>query len=158
MPTPPRQQFYNRLNKIHRELRRSRTNYRTICPKQRAGYAIDQIEQIVERDIASHAAIFRAQKEVTALLADVAFSLENLSADDRARPSVPTKWDLAAFASSDITNLSHVWILLPPKDKDAIRRAADRLIKAVFRRAVQLLKPIVEKDANFTALIPNTAA
>lgn len=144
MPTPPRQQFYNRLNKLHRELRRSRTSYRTICPKQRAGFAIDQIEQIIERDISTHSAIFRAQKEETALLADVAFSLENLSADDRARPGVPTKWDLAAFASSDITNLSHVWILLPPKDKEGIRSAADRLIKPVFKRGAEMLRQIVE--------------
>ena len=85
MPTPPRQQFYNRLNKLHGELRRSRTNYRTICQKQRAGYAIDQIEQIIGWDISSNSAIFRAQKEVMALLTDVPFSSANLSDDKRPR-------------------------------------------------------------------------
>jgi hypothetical protein len=57
MPTLPRKRYYRRLNKLHRELRRTRTAYSTICPKQGAQYAINRIEQILERDTASHSAI-----------------------------------------------------------------------------------------------------
>ena len=77
MPTPPHQRFDNRLNKLHREHRRSWTDYSTICPKARARYAISKIDKILERDIATHTAIFRAQNELSDILAYVVFSLEN---------------------------------------------------------------------------------
>jgi len=143
MPTAPRQRFYNRLNKLHHELRRTRTDYSTICPKQRARNAINRIEQICERDMTSQSAILRARDEVTDTLTDVAFALENLSPADCARPGVPTKGDIVRYLASDVTNLVFVWIALPPKDKDAIRRAADRDIKPVFKRAIEMLTPII---------------
>ncbi len=143
MPTPPRQRFYNRLNKLYRDLRQTRTAYSTICPKQCARYAINQIEQICARDITSQSAIFRAQNEVIDTLTDVAFALENLSGADRDRPCVPTKGDIARYLTSDVTKLALVWIMLPPKDKDAIRRAVDLHIKPVFRRGPEMLRPII---------------
>ena len=148
MPTPPRQRFYNRLNKLHRDLRRTRMDYSIICPKQRARNAIDQIDQILERDIASKSAIFRAQNEVTDVLTDVAFALENLSPADWARAGVPTKGDIVRYLASDLSKLVFVWITLPPKDKDAIRRAVELYIKPVYRRGAEMLKPIVENTAD----------
>ena len=85
----------------------------------------------------------RAQNEVTDALTDVAFAMENLSSADRARAGMPTKGDIVRYLSSDLTNLAFVWIALPPKDKDAIRRAADLYIKPVFRRGAEMLKPII---------------
>jgi hypothetical protein len=143
MPSAPRQRFYNRLNKLHRDLRRTRTDYSTICPKQRARKAINQIEQICERDITSQSAIIRAQNEITDVLTDVAFALENLSHADRDRPGVPTKGDIFRYLASDVTKLAFVWIRLPPKDKDAIRRATERSIKPVLRRGAEMLRPII---------------
>ncbi len=143
MPTPPRQRFYNRLNKLHRDLRQTRTAYSAICPKQYARYAITQIEKICERDITSQSAIFRAQNEVTDALTDVAFALDNLSAADRNWPGGPTKGDIFRYLASDVTKLAFVWTMLPPKDKDAIRRASERYIKPVFRRGAEMLRPII---------------
>ena len=143
MPTSPRKRFYFRLNKLHRDLSQTRTAYSTICPKQCARYAINQIEQICRRDITSQSAIFRAQNEVTDALTDVAFALENLSDADRARAGVPTKGDIARYLTSDVTRLAFVWIMLPPKDKDAIRRAVDLNIKPVFRSGAEMLRPII---------------
>ena len=145
MPTPPRQRFYNRLNKLHRDLRQTGTDYSTICPTHHARYAINQIEQICARDITSHTAIFRAQNEVTDALTDVAFALENLSLADRDRPCVPTKGDIARYLTSDVTKLALVWIMLPPKIKDAIRRAADLYIKPVFKIGAEMLRPIISR-------------
>ena len=76
MPTPPQQRFYNRLNKLRRDLRQTRTDYSTICPKQSERYAVNKIEQICERDITSQSAILRPQNEVTDALTDVAFALK----------------------------------------------------------------------------------
>ena len=143
MPTPPRQRFYNRLNKLHRDLRQTRTDYSTICPKHHARYAINQIEQICNRDITSQSAIFRAQNEVTDALTDVAFAMENLSSADRARAGMPTKGDIVRYLSSDVTKLAFVWMMLPPKDKDAIRRAVDLNIKPIFKIGAEMLKPII---------------
>lgn len=143
MPTPPRRKFYNRLSKLHRELRRTHTDYSIICPKRRARHAINKIEEICNRDIASRTAIFRAQNEVTDLITDVAFALHNLSAADRDRPDIPTKGDLVQYLSSDVTKFAQVWIMLPPKDKDAIRRATERFIKPVFKRGAEMLEPLV---------------
>jgi hypothetical protein len=131
------------IHKLHRELRRTRTDYSTICPKQEARYAINRIEQILERDIASQSAIFRAQNELTDLLTDVAFALGNLSAADRGRANVPTKSDIENFLFADLPKLVFVWGVLPPKDKDAIRRAADLRIKPVFNRGAEILRPLL---------------
>jgi hypothetical protein len=131
---------------MHRELRRTRTDYSTICPKQRARSAINRIEQICERDITSQSAIFRAQNEVTDALTDVTFALNNLSAADRDRPGVPTKGDIFRYLASDVTKLAFVWTMLPPKDKDAIRQAAERYIKPVFRRGAEMLRPLTVED------------
>jgi hypothetical protein len=143
MPTTPRQRFHNRLNKLHRELRRTPVDYSTICPKERARNSINRIEQICERNITSQSAILRARDEVTDTLADVAFALENLSPADRARPGVPTKGDIIRYLASDVTKLVFVWVALPPKDKDAIRRAAERYIKPAFQRGAAMLRPIL---------------
>jgi hypothetical protein len=148
MPTPPRDRFYNRLNKLHRDLRRTRTDYSTICPKQRARNAVKRIEQICERDITSQSAIIRAQNEITDVLTDVAFALENLSPADCAQAGVPTKGDIVKYLGSDVTKLVFVWITLPPKDKDAIRRAAERYIKPVFQRGAEMLRPIMDVQSD----------
>jgi hypothetical protein len=146
MPTPPRDRFYNRLKKLHRELRRTRTDYSTICPKQRARIAIIQIEEILERDISSQSAVFRAQNEVTDALTDVTFALDNLSAADRDRPGVPTKGDIFRYLASDVTKIVNVLIMVSPKDKEAIRRVAERHIKPVFQRAAEMLRPIMAEQ------------
>jgi hypothetical protein len=153
MPTAPRQRFYNRLNKLHRELRRTRTDYSTICPKQRARSAINRIEQICERDITSQSAILRARDEVTDTLADVAFALENLSPADCTRAGVPTKADIVRYLASDVSNLVFVWIALPPKDKDTIRRAAERYIKPVFRRGAEMLRMLTIEDVGPSEIV-----
>ena len=144
MPTLPRERYYKRLNTLHRGLRRTLTDYSTICPKQEARYAINRIEQILERDIASQSAIFRAQNELTDLLTDVAFALGNLSAADRGRANVPTKSDIENFLVLDLPQLVFVWGVLPPNDKDSIRRATERYIKPVLRRGAEMLQPIAE--------------
>jgi hypothetical protein len=69
--------------------------------------------------------------------------MENLSSADRARADVPTKGDIAQYLASDVTKLAFVWTMLPPKDKDAIRRASERYIKPVFRRGAEMLRPII---------------
>ena len=148
MPTPPRDRFYNRLNKLHRELRRTRTDYSTICPKQRARNAINRIEQICERDMTSQSAFFRAQNEVTDVLTDVTFALDNLSAVDRDRPGVPTKGEIFRYLASDVTKIANFLIMVSPKDKEAIRRMAERHIKPVFQRGAEMLRPILEEDPN----------
>jgi hypothetical protein len=153
MPTAPRQRFYNRLNKLHRELRRTRTDYSTICPKQRARSAINLIEQICEQDITSQSAILRARDEVTDTLADVAFALENLSPADCTRAGVPTKADIVRYLASDVSNLVFVWIALPPKDKDTIRRAAERHIKPVFRRGAEMLRTLTIEDVGPSEIV-----
>ena len=148
MPTPPRDRFYNRLNKLHRELRRTRTDYSTICPKQRARNAINRIEQICERDMTSQSAFFRAQNEVTDVLTDVTFALDNLSAAERDRPGVPTKGEIFRYLASDVTKIANFLIMVSPKDKEAIRRMAERHIKPVFQRGAEMLRPILEEDPN----------
>jgi hypothetical protein len=144
MPTPPRDRYYNRLNKLHRELRRTRTDYSTICPKQRARSAINRIEQVCERDITSQSAFFRAQNEVTDALTDVTFALDNLSAADRDRPDMPTKGDIFRYLASDVTKIANFLIMVSPKDKDAIRRMAERHIKPVFQRGAEMLRSLVQ--------------
>jgi hypothetical protein len=148
VPTPPRQRFYNRLNKLHRDLRRTRTDYSTICPKQRARNAVKRIEQICERDITSQSAIIRAQNEITDVLTDVTFALDNLSAADRDRPDVPTKGDIFRYLASDVTKIANFLIMVSPTDKDAIRRTANLYIKPVFKRGSEMLRPILEEDTN----------
>ena len=147
MPTPPHKRFDNRLNKLHREHRRSWADYSTICPKARARHAISKIDDILERDIATHAGIFRAQNELSDVLAYVAFSLENLTAADRACDDMPTKHGLRRFLTSDVTKLVYVWMILPRADKEAIRRAVEKCIKPVFRRAREMLRPITSASA-----------
>ena len=147
MPTPPHKRFDNRLNKLHREHRRSWADYSTICPKARARHAISKIDDILERDIATHAGIFRAQNELSDVLAYVAFSLENLTVADRARDDIPTKYGLRRFLASDVTKLVYVWMILPRADKEAIRRAVEKCIKPVFRRAREMLRPIASASA-----------
>ena len=142
MPTPPRQRFDNRLNKLHREHRRSWADYSTICPKARARYGISRIEEILDRDIATHAAIFRAQNVLADILAYVALSLENLTAAEEAKPGMPTKHGLRRFLATDVSNLIFVVLRLPPKDKEAISRAATERIKPVLRRRVEILRNI----------------
>ena len=80
---------------------------------------------------------------MTDALTDVAFALENLSDADWSRADVPTKGDIARYLTSDVTKLALVWIMLPPKDKDAIRRAADLYIKPVFKLGAEMLRPII---------------
>ena len=143
MPTAPRQRFDNRLKKLHREHRRSWADYSTICPKARARYAISKIDDILERDIATHAGIFRAQNELSDVLAYVAFSLENLTRAEQAQPDMPTKHGLRRFLATDVSNLIFVVLTLPPKDKDAIRRAATERIKPALRRGAEMLRPII---------------
>jgi len=147
MPTAPRQRFDNRLNKLHREHRRSWADYSKICPRARARSAISQIEEILERDIATHAAIFRAQNDVADVLAYVAFSLENLTTAEQAQPDMPTKYGLRRFLATDVSNLIFVVLTLPPKDKDAIRRAARERIKPVLRRGADMLRPLIQYSA-----------
>jgi hypothetical protein len=144
MPTPPRDRFYNRLNKLHRELRRTRTDYSTICPKQRARSAINRIDQICERDMTSQSAFFRAQNEVTDALTDVSFALDNLAATDRDRPGVPTKGDIFRYLASDVTKIANFLIMVSPKDKEAIRRMAERHIKPIFQSGAEMLRPLVQ--------------
>lgn len=142
MPTPPRQRFDNRLNKLHRELSRSWADYSEICPKARARYGISRIEEILDRDIATHAAIFRAQNVLADILAYVALSLENLTAAEEAKPDMPTKHGLQRFLATDVSNLIFVVLRLPPKNKEAISRAATERIKPVLRRRVEILRNI----------------
>jgi hypothetical protein len=47
------------------------------------------------------------------------------------------------YLASDVTKLAFAWITLPPKEKDTIRRAAERYIKPVFRRGAEMLRPII---------------
>lgn len=67
--------IYNRLDKLYRDLRRTRTDYSTICPKQRERHVVNRIEESLGRDISSLSAIFRAENEATDLMADFVFRL-----------------------------------------------------------------------------------
>ena len=103
----------------------------------------------------SHGTIryFRAQNEVTDALTDVAFALKNLSDADWSRAGVPTKGDIAQYLASDVTKLAFVWIMLPPKDKDAIRRAVDLHIKPVFRRGAEMLRMLTIEDVGPSEIV-----
>lgn len=47
------------------------------------------------------------------------------------------------YLASDVTKLAFVWTMLPPNDKDTIRRAAERYIKPVLRSGTEMLTPII---------------
>ena len=96
----------------------------------------------------SQSAFFRAQHEVTDVLTDVTFALDNLSAADRDRPGVPTKGEIFRYLASDVTKIANFLIMVSPKDKEAIRRMAKRHIKPVFQRGAEMLRPILEEDPN----------
>ncbi len=143
MPTPPRQRLDNKLMKLHRQNRRSWVDYSKIFLKARARYGISRIEEILDRDIATQATIFRAQNELADILAYVAFSLENLTRAEQAQPDMPTKHGLRRFLATDVSNIIFVVLTLPPKDKDAIRCAAKERIKPVLRRGAEMLRPLI---------------
>jgi len=138
MPLSPLRRFQTQMVKLERD-RHPVPASGPYSVFGRAAYAVEVLEELLERPVKGSSAILHAQQKIADALAHVAYGLRYCPQNT----DTPVQChELRAFVAGPVTNLDWAYLRTLQAHPPAARESYNDAVKPIIWRAIALLKPL----------------